>query len=60
MSADYANVVRVEELKNIVQVDAHDPNKVTVSVNGSPTRVQATTFLYNTGAPWTITIGVQI
>ena len=60
MSADYANVVKVEELKNVVIIDEVDPNRVTVSVNGSPTRVSSTTWLYATGAPWTINIDIDL
>lgn len=60
MSADYANVVKVEELRNVVQVDEIDPNRVTVSVNGSPTRVASTAWLYGSGAPWTIDIEVDL
>jgi hypothetical protein len=60
MSADYANIVKVEELKNAVIVDQIDPNKVTVSINGSPTRVSATTWLYSSGAPWTVTIDIEV
>lgn len=60
MSAEYANIVQVEELKNIVQIDEINPNKVYVSVSGSPTRVQATSWLYSTGAPWTIEIDVDL
>lgn len=60
MSADYANIVKIEELKNVVVIDEQNPNKVTVSINGSPTRVQATSWLYNSGAPWTIEIDVEI
>lgn len=59
MSADYANVVKVEELRNVVTVDQVDPNKVTVSVNGSPTRVAATSLLHGAGAPWTIVIDLE-
>ena len=60
MSADYANIVKVEELKNSIIIDQIDPNKVTVSINGSPTRIASTAWLYSTGAPWTIDIDVGV
>lgn len=60
MSADYANIVKVEELRNVVTVDQVDPNKVTVSVNGSPTRVASTSLLYSSGPPWTVTIDFEV
>jgi len=53
-----ANIVKVEELRNTVTVDQSAPTEVTVSINGSPNRTNATTFLHGTGAPWTIIIDV--
>lgn len=50
--------VNVEELQNTVVVDEASPNEVFVSINGSPTRREATSILYSTGAPWTIEIEV--
>lgn len=60
MSADYANIVKVEELRNVVIVDQVDPSKVTVSVNGSPTRVATTSILYASGPPWTTVIDFEV
>ena len=60
MSADYANIVKVEELRNVVTVDQVDPNKITVSVNGSPTRVASTSLLYSSGPPWTAVIDFEV
>lgn len=59
MSADYANVVKVEELRNVVTVDQFDPNQVTVSISGPPNRIAATSWLYGSGAPWTIVIDLE-
>jgi hypothetical protein len=60
MSADYANIVKVEELRNVVTVDQVDPNRITVSVNGSPTRVASTSLLYSSGPPWTTVIDFEV
>lgn len=60
MSADYANIVKVEELRNVVTVDQVDPNKITVSVNGSPTRVASTSLLHSSGPPWTVVIDFEV
>lgn len=50
------NHVNVEEIRNVVLVEAEQPNEVTVSVTGSPKR---TTLLYGAGAPWTIVLEVE-
>lgn len=50
------NHVNVEEIRNVVLVEAEQPNEVTVSVTGSPKR---TTLLYGEGAPWTIVLEVE-
>lgn len=48
--------VTVEELRNVVTVDADSPNDVYVSIVGSPRR---TTLLYGSGAPWTVIVEVE-
>ncbi len=60
MSADYANIVKVEELRNVVTVDQIDPSKVTVSINGSPTRVASTSILHSAGPPWTVILDFEV
>lgn len=52
------NIVNVEELRNAVIVEQDAPTEVTVSINGSPNRTNATTLLHGAGAPWTIVIDV--
>lgn len=47
--------VTVEEMRNVVTVDADNPNDVYVSITGTPKR---TTLLYGEGAPWTVVVEV--
>jgi hypothetical protein len=49
--------VVVEESRNVVTVDADNPNDVYVSITGSPKR---TTLLYGEGAPWTLVVDVEV
>ena len=57
MSHAKPNIVNVEEISNVVIVDAEHPNEVTVSITGSPKR---TTLLYGEGAPWTVVVDVEV
>ena len=44
--------VTVEELRNVVTVTEEFPNEVFVSITGDLTRVEKTSLLYGSGAPW--------